>query len=323
LREPFEALSVVASARPLQAPVFAAPLAAPAPSRAGAYSAPAPQASRAPQPRSSRLASFLATPGVGLLATVAFFATVGFVGCKQNGEYSDFVAHNGRPVDLAARALGFSIDAVTISGLGELRESEVLAASGVGPADTLPFLDAEAVRERLMALPLVESARVFKFYPDRLLIAIEERRPFALWQRDGRLAVVAADGTVVDEVRDERFLGLPFVVGAGAEKRLGEYARLLEAAGDLKQRVRAGVLVSGRRWTLDMTNGVEVKLPEREPEAALAVLQKLQREARILDKDVVSVDLRAPGRVAARLGEDAAAARAAAKAHTVHKGART
>lgn len=99
--------------------------------------------------------------------------------------------------------------------------------------------------------------------------------------------------------------------------------RLLEAAGDLKSRVRAGILVSGRRWSLDMTNGVEVKLPEREPEVALALLQRLQREARILDKDVISIDLRASGRVAVRLSEEAVAARAAATTRNSRKGGQT
>ena len=172
-------------------------------------------------------------------------------------------------------------------------------------------------------MPLVESVRVLKLYPDRLVIALEGRRPFALWQRNGALSVVAADGMVVDQVRDERFLDLPFVVGEGAEKRLAEYTRLLEAAGELKSRVRAGVLVAGRRWSLDMSNGVEVKLPEREPEAALALLQKLQRESRILDKDIISIDLRAPGRVAVRLTEEGVAARAAAQTRTGHKGRQT
>jgi cell division protein FtsQ len=282
-----------------------------------------PPAARAPSGRWSRLAAFLSLPGVGLVSVAALFGAVGLTAATENGDYQRFVARNGEMRDVIARALGFSIQVITISGLGELREGDVLAASGVQPTSSLLFLDAEAVRERLAKLPLVESVRVLKLYPERLVIALEGRRPFALWQRKGVLAVVAADGMVIDEVRDESFLDLPFVVGDGAEKRLADYARLLDAAGELRSRVRAGVLVSGRRWTLAMANGVEVKLPENEPEAALALLQKLQREARILDKDILSVDLRAPGRVAVRLSEEGAAARAAAQARNGHKGRQT
>lgn len=331
LREPVEALFDVAHPHPVQAgSLHAGSL------HAGAYSAPyvnpvgsepaerrGRSAASAAQAERGRLSRIAALPGIGTAALALLFGAVGSAGVAHNGGYAEFVARNGAPRDIVARALGFSIEVVTISGLGELSENDVLAASGVKPTNSLLFLDAETIRERLTALPLVESARVLKLYPDRLIIALEGRRPFALWQRDGKLSVVAADGVVIDEMRDERFIGLPFVVGEGAEKRLDEYMRLLEAAGDLKSRVRAGVLVSGRRWSLDMTNGVEVKLPEREPEAALALLQRLQREARILDKDVISIDLRASGRVAVRLSEEAVAARAAATSRNSRKGGQT
>jgi len=326
LREPVEALFDVARPRPVQTGsiqlgAYAAPYGNPVASQP-AERRPRPPASAATRPARG-LSRLAALPGFGTAALALLFGGVGAAGFVQNGGYDEFVARNGAPRDIVARALGFSIEVVTISGLGEVSENDVLAASGVKPTHSLLFLDPETIRARLTALPLVESARVLKLYPDRLVIALEGRKPFALWQRDGRLSVVAADGVVIDEMRDERFLGLPFVVGEGAEKRLDEYMRLLEAAGDLKSRVRAGVLVSGRRWSLDMTNGVEVKLPEREPEAALALLQRLQREARILDKDVISIDLRAQGRVAARLSEEAAAARAAAASRNSHKGGQT
>ena len=80
-----------------------------------------------------------------------------------------------QPWDIVARAVGFDISAVTISGQSRMTEKELLAASGVDARNSLPFLDASAVRDRLMAIPLVKSARVMKLYPNRLVIAIEER----------------------------------------------------------------------------------------------------------------------------------------------------
>ncbi len=273
-------------------------------------------APRAParKSRNRRLVSHLALlgrPGVGTLATLALFGFVGAAGFVENGGYAALVQSEGELYDIAARAAGFPISAVTITGQSRLRERELLDAAGVGPRNSLPFLDATAVRERLMQAPLVKSARVMKLYPDRLVIAIEERQPSALWQRDGRVAVISEDGVPIDELRDQRYLGLPFVVGEGAQKRLLEYHMLIARAGDLAHRIKAGVLVAGRRWNFEMTNGVTVKLPEMDPFGALDTLARLQREARILDKDVMSIDLRIPDRVAVRLTEEAAAAREA------------
>ncbi|RTL85336.1 MAG: FtsQ-type POTRA domain-containing protein [Hyphomicrobiales bacterium] len=294
----------------------------PIPSAASAANAVPPRA--VPRRRAADLPvldrfAFLGRPGVGLFGLALLFGGVGFAGMVQNGGYDALVAREGQPWDIAARAIGFDIAGVTITGQSRLTEKELLRAGGVDARNSLPFLDAAEVRERLMAIPLVKSARVMKLYPNRLVIAIEERRPHALWQQDGRITVVADDGVAIDELRDERYLGLPFVVGEGAQKRLPEFLQLMAGLGDLAQRVKAGVLVSGRRWDLDMTNGMLIKLPEENPARAVGTLLRLQREARILEKDVMSIDLRAPDRVAVRLTEEAAAAREAALPHKSKK----
>lgn len=67
--------------------------------------------------------------------------------------------------------------------------------------------------------------------------------------------------------------------------------------------------MSGRRWTLKL-DGVDIRLPETGATEALARLVKLERDNRILEKDIIAVDLRMPDRVVVRLTEEAAAARA-------------
>lgn len=246
---------------------------------------------------------------------MSLLGAVAAYGIVKGGHYADFVADHGQPSELLAKAFGFSIKAVTISGERELKEQDLLATAGIGPRNSLLFLDAAKIRERLQQLPLVKEATVTKLYPDRLLIEIEERQPFALWQCDGEVHIVAADGVPVAAMHDQRFIHLPLVVGAGANEKLQQYLALLDAAGDLKERIVAGVLVAKRRWTLKTTNGIDILLPETEPDAALARLAELQRTAHILDKDVISLDLREPGRLVARLTEEAAAERAEALPH--------
>ncbi len=279
---------------------------------------PVPRRRPADLPLLTRLA-FLGRPGVGFLGLALLFGGVGLAGMAQNGGYDALVAREGQPWNIVARAVGFDIAAVTIAGQSRMTETELLKAAGVDGRDSLPFLDASAVRDRLLAVPLVKTARVMKLYPNRLVISIEERRPHALWQQNGRVLVVSEDGVAIDELRNERYLGLPFVVGEGAHQRLPEFLQLLAGLGDLAPRVKAGVLVSGRRWDLDMTNGMLVKLPEENPGRAVVTLVRLQREARILDKDAMSIDLRAQDRVAVRLTEEGAATREAALPHKTRK----
>jgi cell division protein FtsQ len=247
--------------------------------------------------------------GAGLILAVALILGVAAFGSLRGGEYAAFVDNQGSVRDFVARALGFDIAIVTISGQAELREPEILADAGISPKNSLLFLDAAQARARLEAIPLVKQASVRKLYPNHLVIDLVERAPYALWQKDGQVNIVAADGAVIDEMRDERFASLPFVVGEGANERLNEFTALLAAAGELGPKIRAGVLVANRRWNLKMTSGVDVMLPETNPQGAVATLVRLQRESRVLDRDVISLDLRLQDRMFARLTEDAAAAR--------------
>jgi len=279
------------------------------------------------RPRSSltqKILDRLATPGAAAALSVALLSATGVYGAIKGGHYAAFVARQGEPADVIAKSLGFSINAVTISGAHELKEQNILSISGIGPRNSLLFLDAAKIRANLKLLPIVKEASITKLYPDRLLIEIEERVPFALWQNDGALRIVAEDGVVLGSIQDRRFVHLPFVAGDGANEKIGEYLALLEAAGDLRERILAGVRVASRRWTLKLTNGIDILLPERDAEAAMARLADLQRVHHILDKDVLSLDLRQPDRVAARLSEEAAAARAMALARVAKpKGGRT
>ena len=245
---------------------------------------------------------------IGVMAVSASFAVVAMTGFVTSGRYNAFVVEQGRPLDIFARIAGFGVERVTISGISRMYEREVLAAAGIDWRSSVLFLDVNEVRERLIRVPLIASASVRKLYPNEIVINQVEREPAALWQKNGEISVIAADGTVIDTMRDDRYATLPLVVGDDANTKLSEYLGLIAAAGTLGDRIRAGTYVSGRRWTLKL-DGVDIRLPETGSAEALARLVKLERDARILEKDVIAIDLRMPDRVVVRLTEEAAAAR--------------
>jgi cell division protein FtsQ len=258
--------------------------------------------------------------GLGLALAATLILTAGVVGAVRGGQYQAFVAEHGRLGEYLARKVGFGVSAVTISGIARLDQREVLALAGISPKNALPFFDVDAARAALMKAPLVASAGVRKLYPNRLVIDIVERGPVALWQRDGEVSIVSADGAALDELKDARLNDLPFVVGEGANKRLKEYLSLLDAAEELKDKIEAGVFVAQRRWNLHMKTGVEVKLPESDPVAAVATLVRLERASRILERSLLTLDLRTPGRAFARLSATAADDRAQKLAAKPKKG---
>jgi cell division protein FtsQ len=230
------------------------------------------------------------------------------MGAERGGQLDWVTGEASHAGDWAARSLGLGVSVVTVSGTTHMSEPRILAIAGIDASRSLPFFDVAQAKARLEANPLVKQASVRKLYPNQVVIDIVERTPYAVWQKDGDVNAIAADGAPVDEVSDGRYAGLPFVVGEGANERVREYVALLDAMDELKPRVEAGILVGQRRWNLRLKSGVEIKLPEDNPEAAVAGLLKLQRQSRILEKAVLALDFRVPGKVFARLTEDAATA---------------
>jgi cell division protein FtsQ len=185
----------------------------------------------------------------------------------------------------------------------------VLTTAGVTGRASLLFLDADTARERLMANPWIADAAVLKLYPDRLQITITERQAFALWQEDGRVSVIAADGTVLEPFVEDRYLGLPLVVGRGAEQQAKDFLAIVARYPDIGAVLHASVLIAQRRWNLRLNNGIDVRLPEGNVAQALDRLVTLDREKKLLSRDIVAVDLRLPDRVSVRLSDAATQAR--------------
>jgi cell division protein FtsQ len=236
------------------------------------------------------------------------------------GGYVDALAAQWRDTrDVIANAGGFRIAAVAISGNRQVTREEILAIAGVTGRTSLPFLDVEQARQRLRANPWIADATVLKLYPDRLQIVVTERQPFALWQVDGRVFLIAEDGTVLEPYVARRFVELPFVVGRGAQRQVKEIVALLDRQPALRQEVRAAVLVAERRWNLHLKNGLVVLLPEEEVAPALERLLALDRDKQLLSRDLAVIDLRLPDRVTVRLSDDAAKARAEALQSLRHK----
>jgi len=263
--------------------------------------------------RSSRLQRLMVNPprGLGLALTLALFAGTIVYGAKTGPVWPQLEATYGTPPDMAANFLGFRIETVAVTGQHELTDQQIFAAAGVTGTSSLLFLDAEEAREGLEKLPLVKSAQVRKLFPDTLSIAVDERKPYALWQRDGVVTLIAEDGTVIEHSVDPRFIDLPLVVGEGADRRAHEIVPLLAATSALDGRVKGMTLVAQRRWNLTLDNGVTIKLPEQDPGVALKNLASLEQSGGVLEKDILAVDMRQTDRAVFRLSEQAAAARAA------------
>jgi cell division protein FtsQ len=247
--------------------------------------------------------------GVGSSAAALLLLASAGYGAVKGDHIQDITAQVQDIGNQAAIGLGFGITEVALTGQHEVHRDDILTLAGVTERSSLLWLDATKMRAGLLANPWIAEATVLKLYPSRLRIEIKERAPFALWQKDGRVSLIAADGTVLEPHVPQRFASLPQLVGAGAERAGQDFLNLLARYPDVAENVESSVLVAERRWNLRLKGGLEVLLPENEPDRALATLVDLNRTKKLLSRDIVAVDLRLTDRVTVRQSEAAGTAR--------------
>jgi cell division protein FtsQ len=205
-------------------------------------------------------------------------------------------------VDMVATAMGFKLDNVLVEGRRRATASDILAAVDTEQGAPILSIDLDATRDAIERLPWVARARVERRLPDTLHIVLEERAPFALWQRGDRYTLIDRSGaaiTDVPEAHDE----LPLVVGTGAPARAATIIAAVAVHPSLAARARAYALIGERRWNLhfdSVDSGVVVRLPEADVTGALDRLAALERDHRILERDIEYVDMRLPDRLVVR-----------------------
>lgn len=252
--------------------------------------------------RSQKAAQWLAHvrhPNAWLFGGVLLPVLVGgFMVSDRFTEPRDNLAHS---MTSFAAHVGFGVDAITIDGLRDTREGDVLDYLAVGPDTSLLGFDIVSARDRVRALPWVKEASVRRVYPDTLFVEIEEHAPFARLLDDGRIHLVTLEGEeITDEIGDHH-AGLPLVVGEGAPREATDFFNQLAERPHVLRQVVALERVGSRRWTLHMNHGVQVHLPETQSADALAQLETMMRRHAILERAVAVIDLRRPEQLIVRL----------------------
>ena len=217
----------------------------------------------------------------------------------------------------ATAVLGLRVNAIVIEGRANTPEPLLRAALGVSKGDPILGFSLDDARRNVEKLSWVEQATIERRLPDTVVVQLVERRPFAIWQNQGKFVLIDRDGQTVTNEDVAHFRQLPLVVGPGAP---GAATPLIDALTDhpgVLSRLVAAVRVGERRWNLQLRGGMNVMLPEGHEAAAIERLAALQQDHALLDRPLDVVDLRLPDRLVLRPHtEPPADAAAAAKKPT-------
>ena len=251
--------------------------------------------------RQSRLARPAAWGGLGVC--LALVALVTLHHAAPGGALEALRARFGH----VTANFGLRVADVRIEGRANTPEPLLRAAIGVKPGDPILGFSVEQARERIEKLSWVEHATVERRLPNLIVVAVQERRPFAVWQNQGKFVLIDRAGQVVTDSNVADFRQLPLVVGAGAPEAAAPLIDALTERPALQARVVAAVRVGERRWNLLLKSGMTVMLPEGHEAVALERLVALDQDHKLLERPLQFVDLRLPDRLVVRAKADAVA----------------
>ena len=167
-------------------------------------------------------------------------------------------------------------------------------------------LDLEAMREVVIALDPVKSARLYVRQGNVLQVDVVERVPVVLWRNEQGLQLLDNEGVLVGPA----FLRadwpeLPLIVGDGANKNVTEALDLVAAAEPLSARLRGLVRMGERRWDVVLDRDQRILLPETDAVQALERVIAMDQAVDMLERDLLAVDLRLPSRPTLRMANGA------------------
>ncbi|EHH68655.1 cell division protein FtsQ/DivIB [Gluconobacter morbifer] len=191
---------------------------------------------------------------------------------------------------------------IIINGRVMTSEASITDALGTGIGHPIFGFSVEAARKRLDDLPFVDHATVERHMPDTVIINLIERTPVAVWQDHGHFSLINRAGEKVSDQgltgkNAQAFLQLPLVVGDGANTAAASVIDALDKVPAVRSYVTALVRVGGRRWNMTLKDGTTVLLPEGEEAAAISRLAQYQESMKLLERPVVSIDMRLPDRM--------------------------
>lgn len=209
------------------------------------------------------------------------------------------------------RHLGFEVQQVRVEGLETLPATMVARAADIMPGEPIFKISVKEAQARIEALPEIRHARVERSLPDVVRLIVQEREPYALWQKEGKQLWIDRDGTVLHNQKIAAHQGDLVLVGEDVPQAAEAFLTMIDQTPELRKNIIAAQRIGGRRWDVEFTGGITVKLPQQNQQAAWQKLAQMVQEKQLMERAVQVVDMRQEDRVILTLQSVVAAKNAA------------
>ncbi|HTN41162.1 MAG TPA: cell division protein FtsQ/DivIB [Asticcacaulis sp.] len=199
-----------------------------------------------------------------------------------------------RFADARMASIGLKLQKVQLVNVSPEASPDVRRALKFEKDQPFALMNLASVQKDVENVGWVKSATVRRQFPGVLIVDVIERPRLAVWQYNGKNTVIDDEGNIIPEAVSTRFPDLPFVVGEGANEAAPAIIELIRQRPALLEKTYALQRVNTRRWNILLKNGAVIKLPALNQEQAMARLDVLMTQQRVLDQGFASIDLLDP-----------------------------
>jgi len=192
---------------------------------------------------------------------------------------------------------GLDLQNIYLEGKNYTRDDTIIKALNVKIGQPLLSIPLDDIKKRLEKIDWIKTAIVERELPNTLRIEIFERKPIALWQNDRKLYLVDEEGALINEENLQPFRNLVILVGADAPLYANQLLTMLKKDMDLYKHVNSAIWIGERRWNIRFTEGIEIKLPEENPDDAWQIVIKMYHKNKLFSSNIRSIDMRVQGKL--------------------------
>jgi cell division protein FtsQ len=113
----------------------------------------------------------------------------------------------------------FEIKEISVRGLKELTEKEVLASADIKPAQNLLAINTDAIILRVAANQWVKNVYIGRELPNKLVLEVQERSPLALVKQGSDFYLMDGEGFVFKKMGKGDEVDLPILTGINAQDK--------------------------------------------------------------------------------------------------------
>lgn len=169
----------------------------------------------------------------------------------------------------------------------------VAAAAAVAPGTRAYGATLDAINSRIASTPGVKNAATRRLANGNLTVRVQLYQAVAQWTDGEQYYPLSADGTIVNNPTTARNPNT--VVFRGDVPN--DISNITNAAHNMVADLDYLEFIEKRRWNLHTLGGITVMLPERDPAAAIASLMILDKNHKILSRDIDVIDMRDDSRI--------------------------